>query len=303
MLVHDLFSDMPIVDAHQHFWDPVANYHPWLCDQSPVPFRYGNYSALRRAYLPQDYAKDAEGHSIAATVYIEAEWQRGDAIKEMRYVEQLRTDSGFPTVAVAQAWLDSPDIEALLPQLASFPFVRGIRHKPRANPASDSDAPGGMMDSAWRRGYAKLADYGLRFDLQAPWWHLHEAAALARDFPLTQIIVNHTGLPADRSSQGVCAWREAIKQVADYPNVALKISGLGIEGQPWTVSGNQEIVLHAIEAFGVDRCMFASNYPVDGLCASFETVFDGFAQIVQGLSHAEKRKLFHDNAIRIYAIR
>lgn len=301
--MHDTFLNMPIVDAHQHFWDPVSNYHPWLCDQPAVPFRYGDYSALRRPYLPQDYLRDAKGYPIAATVYVEAEWQRGDAVNEMHYIEQLRADSGYPSVAVAQAWLDSPEVDQLLVQLSGFSFVRSVRHKPRANPAPGSEAPGGLTDPAWRRGYARLADHGLRFDLQTPWWHLHEAARLARDFPLTPIILNHAGLPADRSAAGLYAWREAIKRVADCSNVSIKISGLGVQGQSWTIPSNQEVVLDVIDAFGVDRCMFASNYPVDSLCASFNVIFDGFAQIVHGLSHNEKRKLFHDNAVRIYAIR
>src|SRR6185503_15757218 len=94
----------PIVDAHQHFWDPRVNYHPWLCDQPPIAFRYGDYSALRRPYLPADYFADAAPHQVTKTVYVETEWDPRDPLGEMRYVERLRRDTGFPTVAVAQAW-------------------------------------------------------------------------------------------------------------------------------------------------------------------------------------------------------
>ncbi len=159
-----------------------------------------------------------------------------------------------------------------------------------------------MADSAWRRGFGELARQGLRFDLQTPWWHLHEAAALARDFPTTQIIVNHTALPGDRSPAGLSGWRAALKQVADCPNVALKVSGLGMPDQPWTAQSNREIVLAAIELFGTDRCMFASNFPVDSLCASFDVIFEGYSRIVQDFTHEDRRKLFHDNAVRIYEL-
>ena len=91
-------------------------------------------------------------------------------------------------------------------------------------------------------------------------------------------------------------------QAATCPNVALKISGLGVKGQPWTIEANCPVVLAAIETFGVERCMFASNFPVDSLCARFDQIYDGFATIVQDFAAAEKRALFHDNAVRIYAI-
>ena len=278
------------------------NYHPWLCDEPMIPFRYGDYSALRRPYLPADYFADAAGLRVVKTVYVEAGWNSDDPIGETRFVAELRRATGFPTVAVAQAWLDRDDAARVLEAQAAFPFVRGIRHKPRANPSPGDGAPGGMADAKWRAGFALLARHGLRFDLQTPWWHLHEAARLARDFPGTPVILNHTGLPADRSREGVAGWERALATLAGCPNAALKISGLGVPGSPWTVAANRAIVRRAIEVFGVERCMFASNFPVDGLCGSFAAIFDGFREIVDGLSPVERRKLFHDNAIRIYAM-
>ena len=90
--------------------------------------------------------------------------------------------------------------------------------------------------------------------------------------------------------------------LASCPNVAVKISGLGQPGQPWTVAANRDIVLTTIDLFGPSRCMFASNFPVDSLCASFHTIFGGFREIVRDFSAGEQRGLFHDNAIRIYGM-
>jgi predicted TIM-barrel fold metal-dependent hydrolase len=296
---------MPIVDAHQHFWDLGRNYLPWLCNEKAIPFRYGDYSALRRNYLPSDYLRDAAGHRVVRTVYVETEWDPRDFVGETRWLQEIIAATGFPQAIVAGARLDGPDVEAVLAGHAAFPQVRGIRHKPRAAP-SPADvrpgAPGSMGDPAWRRGYALLEKYRLSFDLQTPWWHLAEAAALARDFPNTQIILNHTGLPADRTAEGLAGWRRALETLAAEPNVAVKISGLGQPGQPWTVAANGPIVRDAIAIFGIDRCMFASNFPVDGLCADFDTIFSGFKAIVAGRSHAEQLKLFHDNAVRIYRL-
>lgn len=291
-----------VVDAHQHFWDPTRNYHPWLCDEPPIPFRYGDYAALRRPYLPPHYRADTAAFEVSHSVYIETEWDPKDPAGEMRYVQELQATYGLPSVAVAQAWLDSADAAAVLEAHAAHALVRGVRHKPRAHPSPGHAEPGGMADAAWRAGFARLAPLGLHFELQTPWWHLHEAARLAADFEDTTIVLNHTGLPADRSSEGLFAWRRAMTGLAPCPNVCVKISGLGVRGQPWSVQANRAIVETTIELFGPRRCMFASNFPVDGLCATFEEIFNGFDTITRGYPAAERRALFRDNALRIYRI-
>jgi len=157
-----------------------------------------------------------------------------------------------------------------------------------------------MADTRWRSGVALLVRRGLRFDLQAPWTQLGEAARLASDIPDARIILNHSGLPADRSRDGLAGWKTALQALAGCPNTAVKISGLGVPGQPWTVPANREIVLAAIDIFGIERTMFASNFPVDKLCASFDTIAFGMREILGGFTSAEQRAFFHDNAIRIY---
>ncbi len=292
--------DFAVVDAHQHFWDPLTNYHPWLRDEPPIPFRYGDYRALRRPYLPADYLADVAPWRIERTVYIETEWDPRDPAGEMAYVDQLRRATGLPTVAIGQAWLDAGDCAVVLERHAARPFVRGVRHKPRANPAPHGGAPGGTQDPAWRRGFASLEPLGLHFELQIPWWHLHEAAMLARDFADTRIILNHAGLPADRSAAGIAGWKQAMRVAADCPNIAVKISGIGQAGVPWTVAANRDIVLTTIDLFGTARAMFASNFPVDRLTASFATIFEGFDTITRDFTDTERRALFRDNAERLY---
>jgi predicted TIM-barrel fold metal-dependent hydrolase len=298
-------SAFPIVDAHQHFWDLERNYLPWLRDEPPIPFRYGDYSALKRNYMPAEYRRDTAGFDIAATVFVETEWDPSDPAGETRWVHELAGREGLPSAMVCQAWLDRGDVEEVLAAQSAFPLVRGIRHKPRAarSPVEVSgDLPGSMTDPKWRRGFALLRRHGFSFDLQTPWWHFRQALDLAETFPETQIIVNHTGLPADRSDADLASWREAMTLLARAPNVAVKISGLGVPGRPWTAEGYRRVVLDAIEFFGVDRAMFASNFPVDGLVASFRTIYDGFFEITEGFSAGERRKLFRDNAIKFYRI-
>ena len=297
--------NLPIIDAHQHFWDLERNYVPWLRDEPPIPFRYGDYSVLRRNYLPNDYRRDTARHDVVKTVHVETEWDPADPVGETRWLHQLAEANGLPNGIVAQARLDRDDVAAVLAGHAAYPRVRGIRHKPTAATAPDHiepGAPGSMGDPRWRRGYALLARHALSFDLQTPWWHLAEAADLARDFPDTLIILNHTGLPADRSGEGLADWRQAMRTLAALPNVACKISGLGQPGQPWTVASNRGIVLDTIEIFGVERCMFASNFPVDSLVADFDTICGGFEAMTAALSAAERAALFHDNAARFYRL-
>jgi predicted TIM-barrel fold metal-dependent hydrolase len=296
---------MKIIDAHQHFWNLDQNYLPWLKDEPPIPFRYGDYSSLKRNYLPADYRRDSAGFEVVGTVFVETEWDPTDPKGEVAWVEKLQRAEGLPSVVVAQAWLDRGDAEDVLASHARSPIVRGIRHKPKAALRPDlvrAGAPGSMGDPEWRRGFAMLARYGLSFDLQTPWWHLGEARALADDFGNTQLILNHTGLPADRSKEGLDGWRKAMRLLSGAPNVAVKISGIGQAGKPWSVEANRAIVLDTIQLFGPERCMFASNFPVDSLIATFDVIFSGFSEITAGCSAAERDALFHGNAIRIYRI-
>ena len=297
--------DFPIVDAHQHFWNLEQNYYPWLCDPEPIPFRYGDYAALRQNYLPQDYRRDSAAFRIVKMIHMEAEWNRTDPVAETRWIESVSREHGLPSACIGHAEFDRADITEVLAGHARSPLMRGIRHKPKA--ASDPrDAkrgkPGSMDDPVWRAGYAILERLGLSYDLQTPYWHLDAAADLARDFPRTAIIINHTGLPADRSAEGLAAWRRALETAARQSNICIKISGLGRHGQPWTVDANGPIIRDAVSIFSPDRCMFASNYPVDRLAGSFETIYRGFFAAVADRPHAEQLQLFHDNACRVYRL-
>ena len=301
----DTEDEVAIVDAHQHFWDLDRNYYPWLCNAEPIPFRYGDYSALKRNYLPPDYLADAGCHRVVKTVHVEAEWDRASPAAETSWLESVHASYGLPTAVVGYAALDGPDVAEVLAAQARSPLMRGIRHKPQAALSPSEARRGGrgsMDDPRWRHGYALLAGYGLSFDLQTPWWHLDAAAELARDFPATQIVINHTGLPADRSPEGLAAWRQAMAAAADQANIAVKISGLGRPGLPWTVEANGLIIRDTIAISGIDRCLFGSNFPVDSLVATFDAIVSGMRAAVSDCSPADLHKLFYENAARIYRL-
>jgi predicted TIM-barrel fold metal-dependent hydrolase len=204
---------------------------------------------------------------------------------------------------VCDVTLDRADVQDALGQQAAFPLVRGVRHRPRAAGRPDRiepGAPGSMDDPAWRRGYAHLIRHGFSFDLQTPWWHLEEAARLNADHPETLMVLDHTGLPSDRSPEGLAGWRRAMEAFAAAPNVAVKISGLGELGRRWTLERNRGLILDTVAIFGEDRCMFASNFPVDGLVGGFSTIFAGFAEATAPLGRTVQARLFAGNAARLY---
>ncbi|MGH8432299.1 MAG: amidohydrolase family protein [Solimonas sp.] len=298
-------DDLPIIDAHQHYWDLSFKAHPWLVDEPMIPFRYGDYSAIRCDFMPDDYRRATSGYTIVTTITMEGEWDEVNLVAESRWMSDIATRHGLPSAHIARTILHAPGAAEELARHAAFPLVRGIRHKPTAALAPDRverGAPGGMSDPNWRRGYRALARHGFHFELQAPWWHVDELLDLVAAFPKTPVVINHAFLPADRSPEGINRWRTALRQAATAPGVSLKISGIGIKGRPWRLEDQRGIIRDCVDIFGVERCMFASNFPVDSLVGSFGTIYSGFKAATTDLSHTDRLKLFHDNAVRIYRL-
>ena len=252
-----------------------------------MAFRYGDYGALPRRYGVDDYRRDSARWQVDRGVYVEAEWDPRDPAGEMDFIAEVRRRHGFPTVAIAQAWLDRDDCAAVLDSHAGRSFVRGVRHKPK---------PGQMDDARWRAGFARLAPLGLHFELQAPWSEFASAGRLARQFADTTMVVNHAGLPLAGDLAG---WKGAMARLAECPNVMVKISGLGNLDRP----ARGEVTLALVELFGAQRALFASNYPVDSLRDSFDAIYEAFDEITHAFSQDERRALFHDNAVRVYGMR
>jgi len=138
--------------------------------------------------------------------------------------------------------------------------------------------------------------------LRVVWWHLEEAAEVVREYPGLRTVLNHTGYPLDRSPGALSIWRRGMEALAACPNVWCKISGLTVRGEPSTMPANRPDILDAIRMFGVDRCMFASNFPVDGLKGSWDYLYSQFKRAVADFPLTERSKLFAENAARFYRI-
>jgi predicted TIM-barrel fold metal-dependent hydrolase len=307
--IHDRLRDeddaVTLVDAHHHLWDLEANYYPWLSDHPEENFFLGDYDGLKRNYLPDDYRRDARGHNVLATVHVEAEWDRSDQIGETRWISDISARCGFPNAIVAHAWFHTDNAAEIIGAQAAFPLVRGIRSKPvtSASPADMTPgAPGTMQDERWLKGFSLLERHGLSWDLRVPFWHLPEAASVARAFPGTSIVLNHTGFPWDRSEEGLRAWRKAMETVAAEPNVHLKVSEFGLRDKPWDYESNRRVVLDAVGIFGIERCMFATNFPVSGLRVDYDTLVKSVKRMLAHLSAEEQERFFWKNAAHFYRL-
>ena len=159
-----------------------------------------------------------------------------------------------------------------------------------------------MSDPAWQRGYAALQPNGLHFELQAPWWHVTELMQLIEKFPDTPVVINHAFMPVDRSPEALKSWRDALSLASSAPGITMKISGIGVSGKPWHLADQRPVIDACIDTFGPQRCMFASNFPVDALVGSFDDIYGGFLDATVDLDQADRTAMFHDNVIRIYRL-
>ena len=307
--IHASWNNSPdavtLIDPHHHLWDLSQRKHPNLIGEPRHDFFMGDDSAIRRDYLAEDYRRDAAGHNVLTSVHCEAEWDRADQIGETRWVTGVNQQSGFPGAIVAHAWFDRENSEEVIAAQAGFPLVRGIRSKPVTASSPDRmtpGAPGTMQDERWLRGFALLEKYRLSWDLRVPFWHLDEAAAVARAFPDTPVVLNHTGFPWDRSEEGLAAWRHGMEALAREPNVHVKISEFGLRGSAWDYESNRRIVLDALAIFGIERAIFATNFPVAGLRIGYGALVAAMSRMVGHLPREDRDRFFWKNAKQFYRL-
>lgn len=296
-------QQQPIIDAHHHLWDLQQLHYPFLSDQIAADFFLGDYAAIRRNYLPEDYRRDAAGHHVVKTVHVEAECSRKMQVEETEWLTAISETSGMPNAIVAHAWIDEAGSDKMLERQASFPLVKGIRTKP-ATAATPSDSVAGqprtMQHPDWLAGIKLLKRHGLSWDLRVPTWHLEEAAVVARDNPSLAIVLNHGGFPWDRSPEGLAMWRKGMRALVAEDNVHVKISCLCLPEGDWLYQQNRPIIREIIDLFGPRRAMFASNFPVDRLRTDFNMIFSSFKAAVADYSRDEQQRLFYGTAEEFY---
>ena len=301
--------DMPIIDAHHHLWDlTTGNYH-WLQMPAPKPedIFLGDIEPLRSSYLLADLKADFGELNVVKSVHLQADYGDSDPVGETRWLQSVADSAGsggFPHAIVAYANLADPAVDSVLADHASFANVRGIRQILNTHAqAKYAHVPNNFLDDPqWEQGFARLAAHALSFDMQLYPAQMAQAADIVARHPQVPVIINHAGTPIDRDEAGRAYWRTELAKLAANPQVSIKISGLGMFDHRWTEDSIRPFVLETIEMFGVRRCMFASNFPVDKLFSDYAAIWKAFDSITADFSDGERHALFHDNAARIYRI-
>lgn len=292
---------MRVVDAHVHVLDLATGLYPGF--EKPSVSFIGDNTPICRSYLIDELLAEGENAiEIAKVVSIEA--LPTDRLAETRYLQDLADRTEFPQAIVAGADLSLPDVERELEAQSAFGNVRGIRHilNVHPDPAYNYMSEDFLLNAAWRRNFSLLGRFGLSFDMQLYPHQMQDAAQLVAEHPGIQFVINHAGMFAERTLGGWRQWREGMRALAAFDNVAVKISGLGMLDHQWSVESFRPYVLEVLDAFGTRRSIFASNFPVDKLYASYADTWRAFAAIVADLSDDEKTALFAANAERIYRI-
>jgi predicted TIM-barrel fold metal-dependent hydrolase len=293
---------LPFVDAHVHLWDLSHIRYPWLMPPFAEDGPNGSVEPIAKDYGLDDYLADARGWGVRGIVHIDAGADPADALKETDWLQAMADARGMPNAIVAFAALDDPNVETLLAAHAERRSVRGIRHIVNWHPDpvrtyTPRDVTG---DAGWAAGFALLGKYGLSFDLQTYPGQLAGLAPLLERHPEVPVMINHAGMMVGESGRE--EWRAGMRALAAIPHVAVKVSGIGFAFRPWTIEQMRSYVLEAIDLFGTDRAMFASDFPTDKLFGGFDQHLDAYNAIVADFTDDERRALFAGNASRLYRL-
>jgi L-fuconolactonase len=322
-----LDPDLPICDPHHHLWDfradrvaprylldeileDVAGGHNIVSTvfiECGAMFRSDGPEALRPVgeteFVTGIAAMSASGlygtTRVAAGIVGTADLRLGDAVAAVLDAQIAAGGGRFRGIRRGAAW--DPD-----------PAVPDHRTDP---------GPGLLLRDDFRAGFAHLAPRGLTFEAWCYHRQIPDVTSLARAFPGTTIVLDHVGGPlgigpyAGKADDVHTEWRASIRELASCPNVVVKLGGINMEinGFGWHhrphPPGSRELAgatrryyEFAIETFGADRCMFESNFPVDKVSCSYTVLWNSFKRLASGCSAADKAKLFHDTATRVYRL-
>ena len=293
-----------IVDSHFHLFDLDHAFYPWLSTRPLPQGMAGDVTPIARPYSIDDYRTEFGHHPVVKAVHVEAGYDPAKPVEETRFVQSVADAHGFPQAIVAKVALDEDGAEALLEQHARYRNVRGIRHMLNwhADPSKTYTPRNFLDDPRWVANYGKLARFGFSFDLQLYAGQMRQAAELVARHPAIRVVIDHGGMPVDRAPHDIAHWRAGLAQLAAVPHVAIKISGLGMCDHRWTLDSIRPFVLTIVDLFGPARCMVGSNFPVDKLYSSYESLFDAFDTITRGFSDGERDLLFAGAAETFYRI-
>jgi predicted TIM-barrel fold metal-dependent hydrolase len=309
---------IPVCDPHFHLWDIAQRPNPNLGggDQHPLP-----------TYLAPDYLEDMAQLpaplEIVSSVHVETivgQKEGGyvlDTVGETQFVCDQMADTGHPIGIAAYVHLarDTDETAAVLAEheAAAGGRLRGVRmilnHHPENPDLTWPQVEHGrfMQDSIFQEGIALLGESGYSFDLQCNPHQLQDAAKTFSNFPKTPVILDHLGTFHDGEDQAYeQMWREGMRALAEVSHTNVKLSMLyfgsnGYHEDPNKEAKVKDLVRETIDTFGVDRCMFASNYPVDRIQGiNIPTLYGQYYEWTSDLPLSDRTALFHDTAARVY---
>ncbi len=285
---------IPFIETHHHVWELGRFPYRWLsgdCDDELL----GDYSAICRDWLPASLYREFYGQNVSHCVHVEADSGAADPVDETIWLESVAAAHGRPDALVVMCDLGADGAEReLVRHLEASSRVRGVRI--REHPASPS--------AAFRSGYEALGRHDLSYELSASPGRLGSAQDQVRAYPDVQVILGHAGFPIRRDPDYLDLWRREMNAFAELDHVACKVSGFATIDHDWSVESIRPLVLACIDAFGVDRIMFGTDWPVGSLFASYAEQVDAYRRIVAeaGFSRAEQERMLHLNAERLYRL-
>ena len=292
----------PVIDTHHHIWRRADI--PWLADP-PIPRMFGDYFGIRRDYPIEEFMQDVQPEGVVKSVHVTANWGLDRALDETRWLQSVADKHGFPHGIVAQVDLADPDVEAELKAHKQFPNVRGVRQMlywdappvrrsvPRADYCNDPD---------FRRGFALLEKYDLSFELQVYAHQARHAAKLIEAFPNVRMVLVHAGMLSWRAPEALVEWRAGLTAMAAYPNLRVKLSGLGMFSGGLTYPQGRQVIRDTIQMFGAERTIYGSNFPLEKLHASYADYIGVVRKVLAEYNETDQRKIMHGNAVAFYRL-
>ncbi len=271
------------IDAHQHFWIYDAERDSWITE---------DMSVIRRDFLPTDLRAELHSNRMDGVIAVQASC----TLQETQFLVDLSTMYGMIKGVVGWVDLTADDVEDHLERFSKIPIIKGFRHV-----VQGEDDPEFLMRNSVQRSIRALTKYGFTYDLLIRPRHFASTLLCVKENPDQQFILDHMAKPDIKAGE-VEQWASFIADLATYPNVVCKISGLVTEADwsNWTVSDFAAYIDHVILHFGKDRLMFGSDWPVCLVASTYKQTKEIAGSRLDGFSLEEQAAFWGETARRIY---